>query len=99
MELGRFRAGLRLPDDAVGVAVYRGEQFQGLDLFDRHSTLVYFWESLLDSYAIDLLAEAVGPRHAVGVVAGATGDAPAGVGGDGHLGELPISGPGQRLAA
>ena len=26
-----------------------------MDLFDRHSTLKYFWESLLDSYAIELL--------------------------------------------
>ncbi len=35
--------------------------FQGLDLFDRHTTLQFFWESLLDSYAIDFLATPLDP--------------------------------------
>ncbi len=62
-ELDRFRAELRMPEDAVGVAVFQRDRFQGLDLFDRHSTLRYFWESLIDSYAIDFLAAAVDPRE------------------------------------
>ncbi len=54
-QLAEFRGSLRMPKEAVGLAVLRGSQFQGLDLFDRHSTLKYFWESLVDSYAIDWL--------------------------------------------
>ena len=54
-ELDGLRRGLTLPDEALGVAVFYGESFKGLDLFDRHSTLVYFWQSLVDSYAIDWL--------------------------------------------
>ncbi len=58
-DLDAFRGELRMPAGAVGLAVYRGGRFLGLDLFDRHTTLVYFWESLVDSYAIDwLLLEA-----------------------------------------
>jgi ARG and Rhodanese-Phosphatase-superfamily-associated Protein domain len=55
-ELGEFRGNLRLPDAAVGLAVFHGRSFQGLDLFDRHSTLSYFWESLVDSYALSWLS-------------------------------------------
>ena len=44
-----------MPADAVGLAVFHGKRLLGLDVFDRHSTLQYFWESLLDSYAIDWL--------------------------------------------
>jgi hypothetical protein len=44
-ELTEFRGSLRMPETAVGVAVFHGGRFQGLDLFDRHSTLKYFWES------------------------------------------------------
>jgi hypothetical protein len=62
-DLTRLRSSLRMPEEAVGLAVFRGERFQGLDLFDRHTTLKYFWESLLDSYAIDFLAEAVDPKQ------------------------------------
>lgn len=58
-DLASFRRELRLPDDAVGLAVFRGGRFLGLDLFDRHSTLVYFWESLIDSYTIDWLLQPV----------------------------------------
>jgi hypothetical protein len=54
-QLATFRCTLELPSDAVGVAVFHGRAFQGLDLFDRHATLKYFWESLVDSYAIEWL--------------------------------------------
>jgi hypothetical protein len=47
---------LRLPPEAVGVAVFDGTEFRGLDVFDRHSTLQYFWDSLVDSYAIEWLS-------------------------------------------
>ena len=60
-ELEHFRTSLRMPPEAVGVAVFRGDDFQGMDLFDRHATLKYFWDSLLDSYAIDCIGEAVDP--------------------------------------
>ena len=58
-ELKTFRQELRLPEDAVGLAVFHGDQFKGLDLFDRHSTLQYFWESLVDSYALDWLGASI----------------------------------------
>lgn len=61
--LREFRSSLKLPKGAVGVAVFQAGKFQGLDLFDRHSTLQYFWESLVDSYAIDLLEAAVDPSQ------------------------------------
>ena len=51
-----FRSSLHLPDETVGLAIFCNGRFQGLDLFDRCSTLRYFWESLVDSYAIDWLA-------------------------------------------
>lgn len=54
-EMNEFRRTLHLPADAVGVAIFCGSQFQGLDIFDRHSTLEKFWASLVDSYAIDFL--------------------------------------------
>ncbi len=64
-QLSEFRGSLQMPEEAVGLAVFRGLQFQGLDLFDRHSTLAYFWESLVDSYAIDwLMAPAEEPGTA-----------------------------------
>jgi len=59
-DLDDFRQSLRMPDEAVGLAVFHGTRFLGLDLFDRHSTLVYFWQSLLDSYAIDWLMAGTG---------------------------------------
>jgi hypothetical protein len=62
-DLREFRISLQLPTEAVGVAVFHGGKFQGFDLFDRHSTLQYFWESLVDSYAIDLLAAPVDPAQ------------------------------------
>ncbi len=61
VELKTFRSNLRLPADAVGLAVFHNGSFQGLDLFDRHSTLQFFWESLLDSYAIDFLSTPLDP--------------------------------------
>jgi hypothetical protein len=57
-ELAELRKGITPPDMAVGLAVFQNGAFQGLDLFDRHSTLRYFWESLVDSYTIDFLAVA-----------------------------------------
>lgn len=60
-DLTDVRKGLRMPAKAVGLAVFQGGRFQGMDLFDRHSTLKYFWESLVDSYAIDLLEVPVDP--------------------------------------
>lgn len=59
-DLENFRQWLHMPEEAVGLAVFHGTRFLGLDLFDRHSTLVYFWNSLLDSYAIDWLLVAPG---------------------------------------
>jgi hypothetical protein len=60
-ELAAFRRELSLPEDAVGVAAFHGNKLQGIDLFDRHETLRYFWESLVDSYAIDWLSAPVDP--------------------------------------
>jgi hypothetical protein len=60
-ELKAFRETLVMPPEAVGVAVLHGSKLQGLDLFDRHTTLRYFWESLLDSYAIDFLMAPLDP--------------------------------------
>lgn len=54
-EIEDFRESLRIPDDAIGLAVFKGENFLGMDIFDRYSTLLYFWQSLVDSYAIDWL--------------------------------------------
>ena len=54
-ELNEFRDKLHLPGKAVGLAVFYGDTFQGLDIFDRHGTLKYFWESLVDSYALSWL--------------------------------------------
>ena len=62
-ELDAFRTSLTLPPKAVGLAVFRGAMFLGLDLFDRHSTLKYFWESLVDSYAIDSFGPAEIPTE------------------------------------
>lgn len=58
-ELDALRETLRLPDNAVGVALYRGGKLQGIDLFDRHATLAYFWRSLIDSYGLDHLGAKV----------------------------------------
>ena len=62
-ELSTFRSSISMPEEAVGVAVFHGGKFQGLDLFDRHATLKYFWESLMDSYAIDFLSAPVDPSE------------------------------------
>ena len=55
-DLAAFRKSLCLPETAVGVAVFDAAGFRGLDLFDRDSTLQYFWDSLVDSYAIEWLS-------------------------------------------
>jgi hypothetical protein len=55
-DMNEIRKNLTLPEDATGAAVYFGEEFMGVDLFDRPATLEYFWNSLADSYALDWLA-------------------------------------------
>jgi len=62
-ELKEMRRSLRLPRKAVGVAVFNGGQWQGLDLFDRHATLKYFWNTLIDSYGLDYLGRHVVVDH------------------------------------
>lgn len=62
-ELDNFKRGLEIPSEAVGVAVFHGRRFQGLDLFDRHGTLERFWDTLVDSYAIDWLGEPLDPQE------------------------------------
>lgn len=56
-----FRAALTLPPDAVGLAVFDRDRLLGADVFDRHSTLAYFWSSLLDSYALEGLTQDADP--------------------------------------
>ncbi len=63
VELRAFRGSLVPPEEAVGVAVFHGDRFQGLDLFDRSKTLHHFWGSLVDSYAIDLLQAPIDPAN------------------------------------
>ncbi len=58
-DLAQFRLEIKLPENTVGTAVFKNGEFMGLDLFDRHSTLTYFWSALADSYAIDVLAEPI----------------------------------------
>ncbi len=62
-ELDALRQSFSLPEEAVGLAVFHGAVFQGLDLFDRHATLVYFWRSLVDSYALGWLSNAEQHKH------------------------------------
>lgn len=62
-DLDRFKRQLEIPSEAVGVAVFHGKRFQGLDLFDRHGTLERFWDTLVDSYAIDWLGEPLDPQE------------------------------------
>ena len=54
--MATIRSALLLPEGTTGAAVYFEHQFMGLDLFDKASTLEYFWSSLIDSYALDWLA-------------------------------------------
>ncbi|QOV90185.1 hypothetical protein IPV69_02085 [Humisphaera borealis] len=54
-QLHDLRNSFTLPDEAIGMAMFLGGEFQGADLFDRHSTLQHFWSSLLDSYLIGFL--------------------------------------------
>jgi hypothetical protein len=58
-DLDKLRASLKLPAEAVGLAVFHGNQFRGLDLFDRHSTLAAFWDRIVDSYGIEWIGEAM----------------------------------------
>src|SRR4051812_8093516 len=57
-ELDDFRRELKLPPEAVGLAAFHGPHLRGLDVFDRHATLAYFFDSLVDSYALDWLGAA-----------------------------------------
>jgi hypothetical protein len=57
--LSEFRNTLNLPTEAVGVGMFHGQRLCGIDLFDRHQTLNYFFSNLIDSYAIDWLHEPV----------------------------------------
>lgn len=57
-ELDDFRKELKLPPETVGLAAFHGPHLRGLDVFDRHATLAYFFDSLVDSYALDWLGAA-----------------------------------------
>lgn len=52
-EMNALLEELHMPDNAIGLAIFRDERFLGLDLFDKHTTLVHFWHRLVESYAID----------------------------------------------
>jgi len=55
-DLAEVREAFTLPENTIGVAVYKGARLLGLDLFDRAATLQHHWQSLLDSYTLDWLA-------------------------------------------
>ncbi len=55
-DLAEVREAFTLPENTIGVAVYKGDRLLGLDLFDRAATLQHHWQSLLDSYTLDWLA-------------------------------------------
>jgi hypothetical protein len=55
-ELKKAREALKLPAEAVGFAVYSGDRFLGLDVFDRASTLDKSWETMVDGYLLDWIA-------------------------------------------
>lgn len=59
-DLSALRKSFQLPENAIGLAVFLDNAFQGLDLFDRHSTLQAVWESILDSYAIEHVGRGLG---------------------------------------
>jgi hypothetical protein len=54
-DLARLRKGVELPDETVGVAVYDGDRFLGMDVFDRASSFRTFWRILVDSYALEVM--------------------------------------------
>lgn len=56
LALRQVRDAITMPDDAIGVAVFHEDRWLGTDIFDRHSTLKHFWDSLIDSYVLDRLA-------------------------------------------
>lgn len=55
-KLSDIRGKLTLPGNSIGVAVYDGDRFLGLGVFDKASTLSETWENLVDSYLMDYLA-------------------------------------------
>jgi hypothetical protein len=60
-DLAEIRAAFELPPETVGIAVYVKGRFAGIDVFDRASTFRHYWQSLLDSYGLDLLALETAP--------------------------------------
>lgn len=58
--LEEARKALTLPDGAVGVAVYFGSRFAGLDLFDKSDTMAEAWRGVLDSYLLDWIVMSPG---------------------------------------
>ncbi len=72
-DLAAYRAALRAPPGAVGLAAFFDGRFLGLDLFDRASTFAFFFESLVDSYGVDWLFAEAGdaPRRGDGEEAAA----------------------------
>lgn len=63
-DLSAYREAFELPEQAVGAAVFVGTELQGIDLFDRHSTLAFAWRSLVDGYALEHLDDPVDPEKA-----------------------------------
>jgi hypothetical protein len=61
--LSAFRAGIKFSDDAVGIAVVADGALKGLDIFDRASSFGQVRERLIDSYAIEWLAQGRGPSE------------------------------------
>jgi hypothetical protein len=58
-DLKAVRQAIRLPAGTLGAAVFFQNSFMGMDVFDRAGTLEHFWDSLLDSYALDWIASPV----------------------------------------
>ncbi len=54
-DLQALRTSLRIPDEAIGLAAFSGDQLLSVDVFDRSATLKAFWDSLVDAVAIDHL--------------------------------------------
>ncbi len=54
---------LPYPENACGVIAYINNQFAGLDLFDKPTTLKTMWKKLIKGYAIDALVLATQYKH------------------------------------
>lgn len=55
-ELEAFCDSLAAPANCTGIAILRGGQLLGIDLFDCKGTLDRFWRNILESYAIEWVA-------------------------------------------